>query len=175
MIGNNITFIINFWYFIKGMPILNSEDESVKSSFEIVFLLDTIKNKPSISWISYKLVLKSGEKEIIYEKKENDGGVGDYVLALKPINEIEKLITETRTFLSDKNKILYSFEPLEPSFELILEKGYKGYSVSCWVDAGNVISDHYSWDGFGLRFFTNEEKIKLFLNNMETECLKEKT
>ena len=84
------------------------------------------------------------------KKKNNNKGAGDYVLSLRPVNEIENLINGIKSFLTDTNKGLYSFEGLEPSLELILERSHKGYSATCWVDAGNVISDHYTWDGFGL-------------------------
>ena len=38
-----------------------------------------------------------------------------------------------------------------------------------WMDSGNVVSDHYTWDGFGLRFFTSEEKIISFVRELEEE------
>ena len=72
----------------------------------------------------------------------------------------------------------FSFEPTEPSFEFILERSFKGYSFTIWVDAGNVISDHFTWDGFGLRFFTSKEKIVTFVSELimgkEMLCQKEK-
>lgn len=151
------------------MAILLSEDEQVKSSFELLFLKDQIKNKPSVSWINYKLVLISGENKIVYERKENNKGAGDYVLALKPVNEIENIVSGINSFLKNESSKMFSFEPLEPSFEFILERSHKGYSVTCWLDAGNVISDHYSWDGFGIRFFTNEEKIVSFMEQVSQE------
>ena len=52
------------------MAILLSEDESVKSSFELTLSKDQIKNKPSLSLINYKLVLVSGENKLVYEKKK---------------------------------------------------------------------------------------------------------
>ncbi|MBI3590080.1 MAG: hypothetical protein HY094_01720 [Candidatus Melainabacteria bacterium] len=151
------------------MAILLSEDEQVKSSFKLLFIKDQIANKPSMSWVPYKIFLKSDEKELVFEKKSKNNGAGDYVFALKPINEIENIINGIKVFLESKTNNMFSFEPIEPSFELILERAHKGYSVICWMDAGNVVSDHYTWDGFGVRFFTSEEKIALFVKELESE------
>ena len=114
--------------------------------------------------------MQSVEKKLIYEKEKDDNGAGDYVLALTPVNEIEKIINELNNFLSSEDRKLYSFEPLEPSFELIIERSHKGFSVTVWVDGGNVISDHSTWDGLGLRFFTSDEKIKSFIKDLGDEC-----
>ena len=151
------------------MALLQSEDEQVRTSFNLIFIKDQIKDKVAISWIPYKIIFQSAKRELTFEKKKNDKGSGDYVFALKPINEIENLIDGIKNFISSKTSKLYSFEPMEPSFELILERSHKGYSVICWADAGNVISDHYTWDGFGVRFFTNEEKIFLFVKELSKE------
>ncbi len=151
------------------MAKLISEDEEIKSSLEIIFFKDKIQDKVSISWIPYKLFLISGEKKLTYELEQKDKGAGDYVLALKPINEIEMLITGISNFLKNKESKMYSFEPNETSFELILEKSHKGYSLTCWADAGNVISNHYTWDGFGIRFFTTEENINSFVSELSKE------
>ncbi len=151
------------------MAKLISEDEEIKSSLELIFLKDKIKNKVAISWIPYKIILISGEKNLIYELESKNKGAGDYVLALKPINEIENLINGINNFLKNKESKMFSFEPNETSFELILERSHKGYSVVCWVDAGNVISNHYSWDGFGVRFFTTEENLLSFVEELSKE------
>ena len=151
------------------MAKLISEDEQVRTSFELILIKNQVKNKPGVSWISYKLIIESGYKKLTYENEDNNKGAGDYVFALEPVNEIENLINSIKSFLENQNKNLFSFEPLEPSFELILERSHKGYSVISWVDAGNVISDHYSWDGFGVRFFTTKEKINLFIDELKNE------
>ena len=151
------------------MAKLISEDEEIKSDLELFFLKDKIKNKPSISWIPYKIILTSGEKKLIYELGLKNKGAGDYVLAIKPINEIENLIDGIKKFLSSKESTIFSFEPNEPSFELIFERSHTGYSATCWLDAGNVISNHYSWDGFGVRFFTSEKNILSFVEELSRE------
>lgn len=150
------------------MAKLLSEDKEVRTNLEIILLKDTIKSKINISWISYKLILQSGDKNLSYEK-ENDKGSGDYVFALTPVNEIENFISGIESFLKSKTSKMFSFEPLEPSFEIILERGEKGYAVHLWLDAGNVISNHFTWDGFGIRFFTNLENIELFINELKHE------
>ena len=151
------------------MAILYSEDEQVKTSIEILILKEEVKNKNPIAWVPYKILLKSADKELSYTKEEGCKGAGDYVFALKPVNEIENLINGIKSFLENESKKLFSFEPLEPSFEIILERSHKGYSVTCWIDAGNVVSDHYSWDGFGIRFFTGREKIIRFMDELKKE------
>lgn len=150
-----------------------SEDDKILSSFELILSSEQIENRDFISWVPYKIVLLSAEKKLVYEKKDNNSGAGDYVFALKPVNEIKDMISGIENFLVDLNKQIFSFEPIEPSFEIVIERSHKGYSFNCWLDAGNVISDHYSWDGFGLRFFTTEEKIRLFLKELiaETKAL----
>ena len=151
------------------MAKLISEDEEIKSSLELILLKDKIENKIAISWIPYKIILQSGEKKSTYELDSKNKGAGDYVFALKPINEIENLINGIKDFLKDKESKMFSFEPNETSFELTIEKSHKGYSVICWADAGNVISDHYTWDGFGLRFFTTEKNINSFVQELSRE------
>ena len=136
------------------MATLFSEDEEIKSKLEIIFLKDKFKEK---NWLPYKLILESGNNKLSYEKPAGDTGAGDYVLAITPVNEIKNLINGINKFLKSNGDKMFSFEPSEPSFELILEKSFKGYSVSCWIDAGNVISNHYTWDGFGLRFLQTKK------------------
>ena len=152
------------------MAKLISEDENVQTSFEIILLKDKIEKRPNISWVPYKIILESSDKKLVYERENNNQGAGDYVLSLEPINEIKNIISGMKTFLESKTQNLFSFEPIEPSFELIIEKAHEGYSVTCWADAGNVDSDHYAWDGFGLRFFTKEDKIKMFVSELENDC-----
>lgn len=149
------------------MAKLLSEDEQVKTNFEVLILKNKVQSKKLISWVPYEILLKSADKELCFEKESPDKGAGDYVFALKPINEIKNLITGIKIFLDSKSKNMYSFEPLEPSFEIILERSHKGYSFTSWIDAGNVISDHYTWDGFGIRFFTSEKKIIAFVEELE--------
>ena len=151
------------------MAKLISEDKEIKSSLELIFLKDKIENKVAISWIPYKIILQSGEKKLTYELESKNKGAGDYVFALKPINEIENLTEGIRNYLKNKESKMFSFEPNEPSFELIIEKSHKGYSVICWADAGNVISNHYTWDGFGLRFFTSEKNLLSFVEELSKE------
>ena len=150
------------------MAKLISEDNQIQSTLELILLKDQIKNKSDISWIPYKIVLQSAENKLHYEKSTNQGS-GDYVFALKPVNELDNLINGIKSYLENKTKNIFSFEPLEPSFELIMEKSQAGFSVTCWIDAGNVISDHYTWDGLGLRFFTSEEKILSFVEELRKE------
>ncbi len=161
---------INIKGFFKFcMAKLISEDEEIKSSLELLLLKNKIQNKVAISWIPYKIILQSGEKKSVYELDPKTKGAGDYVLALKPINEIENLIDGINNFLKDKDSKMFSFEPNEPSFELVIEKSHKGYSATCWADAGNVISNHYTWDGFGLRFFTTEKNLLSFVEELSKE------
>ena len=151
------------------MAILLSEDNEVKSSLELIFLKNKLQDKKTISWIPYKLILKSAKKELTFETEANNKGAGDYVLSLKPINEIGNLTTGIKSFLENTNKEIFLFEGLEPSFEFTLEHSHKGYTTYCWIDAGNVISNHCTWDGFGIRFFTSKEKITRFVNELEKE------
>ncbi len=151
------------------MAKLVSDDEEIKSSLELILLKENIEDKVAISWIPYKIILNSGEKELTYEPGSKNKGAGDYVLALKPVNEVENIIHGIKNLLKDKESKMFSFEPNETSFELIVERSHRGYSITCWVDAGNVISNHYTWDGFGLRFFTTEENLLSFIEELSKE------
>ena len=151
------------------MAKLICEDDQVKTGFEIIFLKDKFEKRTAISWVPYKIILESSDKKLVYERENNNQGAGDYVLSLEPINEIENMINGINRFLESKTKNIFSFEPIEPSFELIIEKAVKGLSVTCWIDSGNVNSDHYAWDGFGLRFFTTTDKIKMFVSELEDD------
>lgn len=152
------------------MAKLISEDEEVKSGFELILLKDKIEKRSGFSWISYKIILESSDKKLVYEKENNNQGAGDYVLSLEPINEIKNIIMGIKAFLNNKNQNIFSFEPIEPSFELVLEKSFKGVTAILWIDAGNVDTSHYAWDGFGLRFFTTEDRIGSFVEELENEC-----
>ena len=147
------------------MAKLLSEDEEIKSRLEIFFLKEKSKDT---AWLPYKISLESGDKKLNFEKTSR--GTGDYLFAVTPVNEIENLTVGIDNLIKSKENKTFFFEPAEPSFELIIEKSFKGYSVTCWADAGNVISDHYTWDGFGIRFFTTKEKLKYFVE----ELIKEK-
>lgn len=165
------------------MAKLLSEDKELRTSLEIDFLKEKIKNKLTLTWIPYKILLKSGKNQMTYEKNR-DNGTGDYLLSVKPLNEMMVITEGIKKFL-DSDSPIFSFEPVEPSFELILEKSHNGFAVTCWLDAGNVISDHYTWDGFGLRFFTNKKNIMSFVKELDKEttglfvrkdlCRREKT
>ena len=159
------------------MAKLISEDKEVITTIELVFLKDKLKDKKYFSWIPYKLLLHSGDRFLIYEKLENDSGAGDYVFSLKPVNEVQNLVDGIKNFLLNEDKSTFLFEPLEPSFEILFERSHKGFSVHLWIDAGNVISDHYTWDGFGVRFFTAKKNINSFIEELLLEkdiCQKEK-
>lgn len=151
------------------MAKLVSEDNEVRSTFELLLLKDKYNLKENISWVSYKLILESNSKKITYEKEKDEHGAGDYVFALTPINEIDKLLDGIRNLLEDETQKSFLFEPLEPSFELVIERSFKGFSAYVWVDAGNVTSDHYTWDGIGIRFFTTQDKIEQFLSELNLE------
>ena len=151
------------------MARLCSEDEQIKSSIELLLLKEKKQIKNQDIWVPYNLIIESGNKKVIYKKEDDNYNNGDFVFSLVPSNEIEKLVNEISNFLIQEEGSSYSFEPLEPSFELEVEKSHKGYSVYIWVDAGNVASEHYTWDGLGIRFFTTEEKIHCFIEELKRE------
>lgn len=152
------------------MANLYSEDDEVKTIFKLSLLSSEFKRKENISWIGYEVNLISANNTLNFKKKKIEDIYGDYVFSIEPVNEIQKFVHEVNQFILDPEKNIYSFEPLEPSIEINFEKSHKGISAYIWVDSGNVISKHYSWDGFGLRFFTTEIKIKNFLEDLEKEA-----
>ena len=121
------------------------------------------------SWVPYRLILKSGHRSAVLEDaRSGEPPVGRCALGLAPRDELALLATGLRDVLSGRRKS-YKFEPQEPNWVLEVSRAQEGWTATCWLDAGNQISDHYTWDALGIRFFTDTARLQGFLDGLETE------
>lgn len=86
-----------------------------------------------------------------------------------PSDEIENFALQLEGLLrGQRQKVI--FEPNEPSFELSFERSRRaGIKVEAWIDAGNAKTGFYTWDAAGVRFFTTDENLAEFINQMRQE------
>ena len=92
----------------------------------------------------------------------------NFCLCFKPKNELLKLALGIEKFLNSSSKT-YRFEPIEPSFELLLEKTeiQDDIKLYFWLDNGNLLENaHYSWDAIGLRFICSIQELQQFSYNI---------
>ncbi|MDX1920493.1 MAG: hypothetical protein SFU25_07155 [Candidatus Caenarcaniphilales bacterium] len=115
-------------------------------------------------WLQYSLELKNPLKTLDF-KSDN------FLLCLSPMNELNKLHKDLKTFLTSPEINFYRFEPVEPCFELTVEKDTigesKGIKLHLWVDSGNAEFAYYTWDAFGIRLYTTQEEINNFVEGLE--------
>lgn len=113
-------------------------------------------------WLPYVLTLQSGEREIRLADPVEGTVEGRCLLGLAPRDELA-LLTEGLDDLLAGRRTRWAFEPQEPNFSLEFEAVPEGYVVHVWVDAGNQRSDHFTWDGVGIRFFTTAQAVQRFM------------
>ncbi len=91
-----------------------------------------------------------------------------YLVCRSPQDEMAALVKLLEGLLEGtRNKVL--FEPAEPSFEFAIEGSGGGLKVHIFVDAGNVETGIFRWDALGIRFFTNNEKLASFIQELKAE------
>ncbi|HBN07893.1 MAG TPA: hypothetical protein DD435_04325 [Cyanobacteria bacterium UBA8530] len=146
------------------MATLKSEEKLIPS-FIRFDLQDEIREDGR--WLSYRLELSSGGKELLLEDRPDE--IGRCWLSLEPFDEVKRLIEGLESFLKGGKN--FSFEPQEPNFELLLSREELGFSVYCFIDSGNALHDHATWDGLGLRMFSNREHLEAFLAELKAETL----
>ena len=123
-------------------------------------------------WLRYSIELNSGSKTIKFntDDKEASETKGLFCLNLSPVNEIEELITNLEKFLNNSSQEKFVFEAIEPSLEIIIERGHhNAFKVYIWVDAGNTSTIIYSWDALGARFMTDRNKIENFISELKDQ------
>lgn len=160
-----------------------SEDQDYISYFEINAGKPVELNVGSQSegWQFYSMKLGHGGRELSYtspceEKQDYDGFIGKvdkvadgYLLCRNPRDEVKGLAELLIRFL-DKKLPRVVFEPLEPSFELTVERqSADEIRLSVFIDEGNVLTTIARWDGLGLRFFTNESNLRRFIDDLERD------
>jgi hypothetical protein len=154
------------------MARLVSEDQEVVSAIDLEL---GAPFEESGTWLSYRLALRSGHRmAVLQDDDEGSAGpgagvpVGRCALGQAPRDEVQKLIDGLQALLDGKRQSL-KFEPQEPNWSLEIAAGPEGWTVVCWLDAGNQLTCHYTWDAMGIRFFTDSTRIRAFAEALEAE------
>ncbi|MBX9695536.1 MAG: hypothetical protein K2Z81_24340 [Cyanobacteria bacterium] len=143
------------------MARLISDDQEYASYIDLspVQSIDKDNTEPEL-WQSYVLQIAHGDTlfSIPGESRTSEA----CVLCRRPKDEIvhlAKILSE----LVEHQRDASQFEPLEPSFELRVERQSEdGYRVFMWLDKGNVETEIYRWDSLGIRFFTSGDNLQRF-------------
>lgn len=147
------------------MAVLHSEEKDCPSRIELSALERQIIEKPvqDECWQRLILSLHSGDNQINSTPGENCS------VCRTPSDELENFALQLESLLSgQKQKVI--FEPNEPSFELNFERSRRsGIKVEAWIDAGNAKTGFYTWDAAGIRFFTTDENLADFINELRRE------
>lgn len=147
------------------MAILLSEEQGCPSRLEIrpgdKQLVET--SMQDECWQRLALTLQSGDHQ--FKSLEGDS----CSICRTPTDELENFAVQLENLLKgQKQKVV--FEPSEPSFELSFERSRRsGIKVEAWIDAGNAKTGFYTWDAAGVRFFTTDENLAEFINQMRKE------
>ncbi|MBX9721902.1 MAG: hypothetical protein K2X81_10945 [Candidatus Obscuribacterales bacterium] len=114
-------------------------------------------------WQHVEVTLQSGDNKV------NSSAGESCSLCRTPADEMEGFALQLEDLLrGTKHKV--NFEPSEPSFELNFERSRRaGIKVEAWIDAGNAKTGFYTWDAAGIRFFTTEEHLAKFINELRRE------
>lgn len=114
-------------------------------------------------WQKLTLLLASGDNHVSSVAGDNCS------ICRSPADEIENFALQLEGLLKgQKQKVI--FEPNEPSFELSFERTRReGIKVEAWIDAGNAKTGFYTWDAAGVRFFTTDENLAEFINQLRQE------
>lgn len=147
------------------MALLKSEDIDCPTSLELSASRERIMSAGGgdQTWQYVTLHLVSGENKL---KTPPDA---DYVLCRRPEDEAKKLVDLLTALVEMKNDRVL-FEPSEPSFEFSFERtNVGGIKVEAWLDAGNASTSIYTWDAAGIRFYTTDEHVVSFIQNLKSE------
>ena len=147
------------------MAILLSEEKDCPSRLEFNPGEKQIVEKPvqDECWQRLTLALQSGDNKMSVAPGENCS------ICRTPADELENFAIQLEGLLKgQRQKVI--FEPNEPSFELSFERSRRsGIKVEAWIDAGNAKTGFYTWDAAGVRFFTTDENLAEFINQMRQE------
>ena len=97
------------------------------------------------------------------------GQVGKFAFNLSPRNGLDDLSNMISKFITNQKQQSMIFEPLDPSFEINIERTQipGEYKFYCWVDAGNTQHLEYSWDAQGIRFIVTEQELTMFTQALQ--------
>jgi hypothetical protein len=148
------------------MAILLSEDQDVVSKLNLsagemkVLSGEHAENQ---QWQAVTLQLSSGTRQI------RTAAADDVLLCRTPTDEPQDFIEQLEELAASIRQEVY-FEPSEPSFELTLIRTRRGgIKVEAWIDSGNGSTGIYTWDACGIRFYTTDENIRTFIDELKRE------
>ncbi|MBX9686388.1 MAG: hypothetical protein K2X27_06770 [Candidatus Obscuribacterales bacterium] len=147
------------------MATLLSEEKDCPSRLEFKAGEKQIVERPvqDECWQHISILLQSGDHSLSSLNGESCS------ICRSPADELESFAVQLENLLrGQKQKV--NFEPSEPSFELNFERSRRsGIKVECWIDAGNAKTGFYTWDAAGIRFFTTDENLAEFINELRRE------
>lgn len=147
------------------MATLLSEEKDCPSSLQFLAGEKHTVERPvqDECWQRLKLIFQSGDNKICSPDTESCS------ICRAPADELEIFAGHLEALLSGRKQKV-SFEPSEPSFELNFERSRRaGIKVEAWIDAGNARTGFYTWDAAGIRFFTTDENLAEFINQIRRE------
>lgn len=147
------------------MARLSSDDNEAPSYLELIGKTTSAINSADETerWQDVVVVLHTERIRISTE------GAGDFTLCRSPLDEPARLIAELEEVIANKRTQVL-FEPQEPSFELNFSVSHHGgIKVEAWVDSGNAQTGFYRWDAAGVRFFTNADHLRKFIDELKSE------
>jgi len=128
------------------------------------------------TWQKYRLEAAHGATILVipHENLKDDACMA-CTLCRHPTDEPRKLSDLLSGLLAGRYES-FSFEPLEPSFQLDVERQQSnevgdvdGFRVTLWLNPANVETAIFSWDSIGLRFFTSEKNLKRFTQDLNED------
>ncbi len=147
------------------MASLVSEEKDCPSILQITAGAKQIieKSVQDECWQHVEVTLQSGDNKV------NSSAGESCSLCRTPADEMESFALQLEDLLrGTKHKV--NFEPSEPSFEINFERSRRaGIKVEAWIDAGNAKTGFYTWDAAGIRFFTTDEHLANFINDLRRE------
>lgn len=118
------------------------------------------------TWQALEITMVSGLQKITTKTLPN---AHECMVCRLPKDEIKQLWQQLYEVLQSARKKV-SFELQEPFFELdISHSKHQDLTVEAWLDSGSGINGIYSWDAAGVRFVTNMEQLKHFIEQLKAE------
>lgn len=143
---------------------LFSEDPFIRTGISLEFGNPVVDEG---KWLPYRLVVESGDRRQVLEEPAGEA-IGRCAFGLEPRDEMVILEQGVSGLLKGKRE-RFTFEPQEPNFSLEIAKAPEGWTVVCWIDAGNQLTDHYTWDAIGVRYFTNQANLEAFHRALQAQ------
>lgn len=159
------------------MACLSSEDRDQISAFEISPSTKCLSTEtyPDQVYQYFRWSVSCGQRKIESAPADKNGKeelIEDgYLLFRKPRDEVKLLIRQLEA-LRDRESEVVIFEPAEPSFDLKIlrpDNDEEGLKVFLFVDESSVETGISRWDAIGIRYFTDDEKLTLFINELKSE------